>query len=92
MRTVIYPPPGVFGFGRYRTVGRIARPLDGIAAFCLVSALADQGVPLRVVEDGRKIVHLHALAPTTTADEVRAIRAFSSITDARIAWHEAVAS
>jgi hypothetical protein len=91
MRTLIYPPAGAHGFGRSRTVGVVAQRLDGIRAFCLVTAFADQGVPLRVVEDRRHVVHLHALAPMTTAQEVHALRAFAAITDQRLAWHGAVA-
>jgi hypothetical protein len=90
VRTVVYPPPGVHGFGRSRTVGVIARPIDGIQVFLLTMALADEGIRVRVHADHR-VVHLHAIAPTTTEQEVRALRAFSEITDQRIAWHGAVA-
>jgi hypothetical protein len=91
VKTRIYPPAGVHGFGRYRTVGVVAQPLDGIDGFCLVTYLADHGIPLRVVEDHHHVVHLHALAPMTTAQEVCALRAFAAVTDQRLAWHEAVA-
>jgi hypothetical protein len=90
VRTVVIPPPGVHGFGRSRTVGVVARRLDGIQGFLLVQALADEGIKLRVYAD-EKAIHLHPVGPVTTAQEVRALRAFCAVTDVRVQWHEAVA-
>jgi hypothetical protein len=91
VKTLVYPPPGIHGFGRSRTVGVVAQYLNGIPGFCLVNALAEQGIPLRVVEDRHHVLHLHALAPMTTDQEVHALRAFAAVTDQRLAWHGAVA-
>jgi hypothetical protein len=55
-----------------------------------VTALAEQGIPLRVVEDRHHVLHLHALAVMTTGQEVHALRAFAAVTDQRLAWHGAV--
>jgi hypothetical protein len=89
MRTVIYPPSGVLGLGHYRTVGVIARPLTPLDAADLVEDLAVLGIPVRVEVD--QVIHLHALAPVTTSQEVTALRATAARSDARIAWHAAVA-
>lgn len=92
MRTVVYPPPGVFGFGRSRTVGVVASRLDPIDGFRLVEALANRGIPLRVVQDQRRqVLHLHACKPLSTENEVIALRAFAKVTDERLAWHGAEA-
>ena len=89
MRTVIYPPTGVLGLGRYRTVGVVARHLGPVDGPALVEILAEQGIPLRVVDTGR-VVHLYALRPMSTVDEVRALRAVSAETDMPLVFHQAV--
>lgn len=89
MKTLVYPPPGVGGLGRSRTVGVIANPLSDSAARLVLDALAQDGIPLAVRAGGT--VHLYAIGPLTTAQEVRALRAFAAVTDARLAWHKAVA-
>lgn len=90
MKTLIYPPTGVHGFGRTRTVGVIARPLVAADAHVLTKVLADVGLPVRV--EAGPIVHLYALAPISTRDEVRVLAAVGCVTDCRICWHGAVAS
>lgn len=87
MKTLVYPPTS--GIGHTAYVGVIARPLVAADADVLTSVLADVGIPVRV-ETG-PIVHLYALAPVSTRDEVRVLAAVGCTTDARICWHKAVA-
>lgn len=91
MSTVrVYPPTGVHGLGRYRTGTITARPLTPAAAGLLTKQLAGEGIDL-LVETG-PVVHLTALLPVTTAQEVHALAVVGAVTDARLAWHPAVAS
>jgi hypothetical protein len=92
MRTVVIPPPGVHGLGRSRTVGVIARPLTVAAALDVLTDLAEHR-HLRVAYDvdRRHVVNLWPQQPVTTAEEVAIIGAFRAVTDARLAWHGAVA-
>lgn len=70
-------------------VERAARPLPWTAASQLAEDLARDGIYV-LIEAG-EVVHLTALVPTTTAQEVRVLRETLLLTDSRIAWHPAVA-
>lgn len=48
-----------------------------------------EGVRVEPVVDVFHVLHLWALAPCDTRQEVRAIAAFQGETDARLAWHKA---
>ena len=87
---LIYPPPGPLGVGRYRTATVSARPLTAAAASDLMRQLADEGIDV-LIEPG-PVVHLTALLPVTTEQEVHAFRVVAEHTDGRLAWHGAVAS
>lgn len=88
MNTVVYPPQS--GIGRSRTVNLVTRPLTGDAMHEIVDALADAEIYVRARRG--TTVHLWpTLRPLTTADEVTVLRAFAAVTDARLAWHGAVA-
>lgn len=89
MKTRVYPPTGVHGFGRSRTVGVITRPLTLRDAQALVEQLHDLGI--EITARPGTTVHLCGLAPLTTTQEVRVLRAFAARTDAPLAWHGAVA-
>lgn len=58
----------------------------------ITRALADQGIRVEPIVDIFHVLHLWALVPCTTEQEVRALYAFHEVTDCRIAWHKAVAS
>lgn len=70
-------------------VSRVTRPLRWPEAGDLSAKLGREGI-LVLIEAG-PVVHLTALAPTTTWQEVRALALVAERTDARLAWHEAVA-
>jgi hypothetical protein len=90
VRTVVIPPPGVFGFGRSRTVAVVARPLTGVEANAIGVALNQRHIPVAVSVDACHVIHLWPWLPLTTTDEVRAMRAFAAVTDAPLRWHPAV--
>ncbi len=91
MSTVlVYPPAGVHGFGRYRTITRVVRPLSPAAASAIAQQLAGEGIDV-LIEAG-PIVHVIAQLPVTTWQEVHALGAVFERTDARVVWHGAVAS
>lgn len=88
MRTIVFPPSGLIGFGRTRTAQAPVHPLSFLEASVIADGLADTcGIRIKV-ELGR-VVHLYALGPVTTAQEVAALRAFAAVTDSRLAWHPA---
>lgn len=66
--------------------GRRARINQSLATWLATQ----QHLPLTaaVAYDGS--VDLWPKAPTTTAEEVRVMRAFAAVTDARLRWHRAV--
>jgi len=72
-------------------VDRPVRELTDADAHRVTVALAAVGIHVAPVVDVYRIVHLWAQQPTCTADEVRALVAFSDVTDCRLAWHGAVA-
>lgn len=88
MNTRIYPPTGVGGLGRSRTVGVIARPLTVAAALDVLTQLERRHLSVAYSVDRRHVVHLWPQQAVTTAEEVAVLAAFSAVTDARIAWHE----
>jgi hypothetical protein len=90
MRTRVYRPTGVHGFGRYRTVGVVKRPLTLATAQGLVDKFHNLGIHL-AIRPG-PTVHITAMTPTTTEQEVQVMAAVWRVTDARIDWHGAVAS
>jgi len=92
MITRVYPPPGILGLGRYRTVGVIARPISAGDANAIAVALAQAGIQITVSVDKHRVVHLWPWPgwPLTNAQEITALRAFIAVTDCRIAWHPAV--
>lgn len=67
----------------------VTRPLSPIQAARIAEDLAGQGICV-LVETG-PVVHVTALWPTSTKQEVAALTAFRDATDARLAWHPAVA-
>lgn len=89
MKIVIYPPPGILGLGRSRTVNVITRPLDPAVAAEVAAQLSRDGLPVLPAVDEHEVVHVWGLRSTTTAEEVTALRAFTAVTDAPIRWHPA---
>lgn len=69
----------------------LRRELDDNEQQRIAIALAEQGIRVAPVVDVFHVLHLWALAPVTTAQEVTALAAFHAKTDARLAWHGAVA-
>lgn len=75
-----------------RPVDRIGHELTDVEAYQVRGRLAAEGIRVVLGKDVDRVVHIYALEPTTTAQEVRAIGAFREITDCRLAWHGAVTS
>ncbi len=92
MKTLIYPPTGVHGFGRYRTAHVSALPLTPAAAMAIVDRLDSEGIYVAARIRRGTTVELIPIRPMTTRDEVRALAAFRAETDSPLAWHEAVTS
>lgn len=92
MRTVVIPPPGIFGLGRYRTVNVIARELTDHELIGIAMGLAAQDIWVSPTVDVFHTLHLWALEPYSTEQEVKALRAFAEHTDCRIDWHGKVAA
>lgn len=69
----------------------IRRELGDTEQHRIAADLAVQGIRVEPVVDVYHVLHLWALEPVTTADEVRALRAFKDRTDCRVDWHGAVA-
>lgn len=88
MRTVVIPPPGVFGFGRSRTAQVGHLPTDAELA-AIVAQLAAEGIPVGVRRSGSTL-DLRPAGPVTTRQEVRAIAAAKARTNCRITWHAAL--
>jgi hypothetical protein len=70
-------------------VERPSRELTDADAHRITTALAAQGIHIAPVVDVYRTVHLWAQQPVSTTDEVRALRAYSDVTDSRLALHEA---
>jgi hypothetical protein len=86
MRTDVLKQPGQYNG---RVIGVIVRELDDDQAHRITAALGEQGIRVEPIVDVYHVLHLWALAPTSTAQEVTALAAFSAETDCRLAWHEA---
>lgn len=56
----------------------------------IAAALAEQGIRVEPVVDVFHTLHLWALQPVTTRQEVRAVAAYRNATDCRIDFHQAV--
>lgn len=65
----------------------LRRELDDNEQQRIAIALAEQGIRVAPVVDVFHVLHLWALEPVTTAQEVTALTAFHAETDARLAWH-----
>lgn len=75
-----------------RAVNRIAHEITDREAHIVSRVLATQGIHVEPTEpDVYGVVHLWAMRPVTTAQEVRAIAAFKAISDGLFHFHEAVA-
>lgn len=72
-------------------VERIAHQLTDVEAYALRGQLAAQGIRVVLGQDVHRVLHIWALEPTTTRQEVRALAAFRERTDAPLAFHQAVA-
>lgn len=64
--------------------------LSPAEAATICRCLDDQHIPVQVTVDDAETVHLWPQRQVTTAEEVTALAAVLSETDARVAWHEAV--
>lgn len=74
---------------RGHVVDIIRRELDDNEQHQLAADLAAQGIRVAPVVDIFHTLHLWAMTPCTTRQEVRALAAFRARTDCRLAWHEA---
>lgn len=72
-------------------IERAAHELTDVEAYTVRGQLAAAGIRVVLGQDIDRVVHIYALAPTSTRQEVRALAAFQAVTDSRLAWHEAVA-
>lgn len=88
MLTDVIKRPGQFNG---TVVGRIAHELTDVEAYTVRGQLAAEGIRVVLAADIDRVLHIYALLPVTTRQEVRALSAFAEVTDARLAWHEAVA-
>lgn len=70
----------------------VAHELTDREASTITRALAKEGIRVEPVIDPFHVLHLWALVELTVRQEIAALRAFAKVTDARIAWHAAVAS
>lgn len=74
-----------------RAVDVIRCELDDQEQHRITAALAEQGIRVAPCIDVFHVLHLWALCPLTTEQEVRALAAFHAATDCRLAFHQAVA-
>jgi hypothetical protein len=72
-------------------VERPVRELSDTDAHHVRAQLAATGVQVVVGMDLDHVVHIFAIEPVSTEQEVRALAAFMRRTDCRLAWHGAVA-
>lgn len=68
-------------------VERVTHELTDIEAYDVRKHLAADGIPVVLGKDVDQVLHIWALAPMPTRDEVRALAAFRAVTDARLAFH-----
>jgi hypothetical protein len=73
-------------------VERVAHQITDTELHRITVGLAERGIRIAPSVDVYRVVHLWAQQPTTTVQEVRAIAAFRTVTDARLAWHPAEAN
>jgi hypothetical protein len=72
-----------------RVIERVTSELSPAKQIVVTAALAEHGIYVEPVINVFHVLHLWALHPTTTRQEVEAIAAFHAVTDARLAWHPA---
>lgn len=72
-----------------RVVEQVTHELTDTDQTQVTAALAAHGIRVEPVVDVFHVLHLWALAPVTTRQEVEALRAFRAVTDARLIWHPA---
>jgi hypothetical protein len=65
--------------------------LSGAEATAICRLLECQCIPVRIAVDEAQTVHIWARRTVTTREEVTALAAVIAWTDARVAWHGAVA-
>lgn len=66
--------------------------LSGAEAATICRQLERRDIPVLVAVDEAQVVHLYPQRPVDTREEVAVLGAFLAVTDARLAWHGAVAS
>lgn len=89
MKTVVYPPPGVHGFGRTRTVAVVAHRLTAVEAAAITAKLSRDQLPVLPALDESGVVHLWPLRPMTTAEEVHVLTVVLARTDCPVHWRGA---
>jgi hypothetical protein len=73
-----------------RPIDRIAHQLTDVEAYAVRAQLADEGIRVAFGQDIDSVLHIYALDPVDTRAEVRALAAVGRVTDARLAFHQAV--
>jgi hypothetical protein len=68
---------------------RVARELTPVKQILVTAMLAAHGIHVEAVIDVFNVLHVWALRPATTRQEVEALAAFRAVTDARLVWHPA---
>lgn len=74
-----------------RAVDLTAHEITDREAARISRTLARDGIRIEPVSDPFGVLHLWALEPCTTVQEVCALRAFLELHDGRVAFHQAVA-
>jgi hypothetical protein len=74
---------------RGHVVERPGREISDTQAISVAAGLLAAGIHVVPVVDVFHTLHLWAQQPTTTPQEVAALRAFHAVTDVRMAWHPA---
>ncbi len=69
-----------------------AREISDMQAVDIAAGLLAHGIHVIPVVDVFRTLHLWAVGSLSTEAEVAALRAFTAVTDCRIAWHEAEAA
>ena len=73
----------------HQTIQITEHPIDEQRQAEIARALAEQDIRIEPAEDFFGTIHLNALAPVTTEQEVAALAAFRAVTDMPLAWHPA---
>lgn len=71
-------------------IERVTHHLTPTEAYAVRGQLATQGIRVLLGYDVHHVLHIYALDPTSTEQEVQALRAFTAVTDAPVHWHQAV--